>query len=105
MRVTHAHPLNPAALAFVPFGIVLVRVRVRSRPEFLHKHALTGFTIHAYSFKRLALPRLPDTSPFSPDLMRITHAHPLNPAAMAFVPFGIVLVRVRVRVQTQITDH
>ncbi len=29
MRVTHAHPLNPAALAFVPFGIVLVRVRVR----------------------------------------------------------------------------
>ena len=36
--------------------------------------------------------------PFSPDLMRITHARPLNPAALAFVPFGIVLVRVRVRV-------
>ncbi len=32
----------------------------------------------------------------SPDLMRVTHAHPLNPAALAFVPFGIVLVRVRV---------
>ena len=29
MSVTHAHPLNPAALAFVPSGIVLVRVRVR----------------------------------------------------------------------------
>ncbi len=28
MRVTSARPLNPAALAFVPFGIVLVRVRV-----------------------------------------------------------------------------
>ncbi len=26
-----AHPLNPAALAFVPFGVVLVRVRVRVR--------------------------------------------------------------------------
>ncbi len=26
-------PLNPAALAFVPFGIVLVRVRVRSAPS------------------------------------------------------------------------
>jgi len=31
-RVSHAHarPLHPAALAFVPYGIVLVRVRVRS---------------------------------------------------------------------------
>ena len=30
-RVSHAHarPLHPAALAFVPYGIVLVRVRVR----------------------------------------------------------------------------
>ena len=36
------------------------------------------------------------TSPFPPDLMRVTHAHPLNPAALAFVPFGIVKVRVRV---------
>jgi hypothetical protein len=27
-RATHAHPLHPAALAFVPYGIVLVRVRV-----------------------------------------------------------------------------
>ena len=44
-----------------------------------------------------ALPRLPHTSPFSLDLMRITHAHPLNPEALAFVPSGIVLVRVRVR--------
>ncbi len=32
MRVTHAHPLHPAVLAFVSFGIVLVRVRVRA-PE------------------------------------------------------------------------
>ena len=27
-RATHAHPLHPAALAFVSYGIVLVRVRV-----------------------------------------------------------------------------
>ena len=34
-RATHAHPLHPAALASVPYGIVLVRVRVRirSRPK------------------------------------------------------------------------
>jgi hypothetical protein len=67
-----------------------------TKKAFLHKHSLTGFTAHAYSFKCLALPRLPSTSPFSPDLMRVTHAHPLNPTALAFVPFGIVLVRVRV---------
>ena len=29
-RATHAHPLHPAALASVPYGIVLVRVRVLS---------------------------------------------------------------------------
>ena len=28
-RATHAHPLHPAALASVPYGIVLIRVRVR----------------------------------------------------------------------------
>ncbi len=64
--------------------------------EFLHKHAPTGLTTNAYSFKRLALPRLPRTSPFSPDLMRVTHARPLNPAAQNFGPFEIVLIRVRV---------
>ena len=48
-------------------------------------------------FNRLALVRLPSTSPFSPDLIRVTHARPLNPAALAFVPFGLVLVRVRVQ--------
>ena len=31
-------PLNPAALAFVPFGIVLVRVRVRARACSLGDH-------------------------------------------------------------------
>ncbi len=54
-------------------------------------HALTGFT---HTSKRLALLRL------SP-LFAWPHAPhtraPLNPAALAFVPFGIVLVRVRVR--------
>ena len=33
----------------------------------------------------------------SPDLIRATHARPLHPAALASVPFVIVLVRVRVR--------
>ena len=31
IRVAHAHPLHPAELAFVSYGIVLVRVRVRVR--------------------------------------------------------------------------
>ena len=35
--------------------------------------------------------------PLSPDLIRATHARPLHPAALASVPFGIVLVRVRRR--------
>ncbi len=30
MRATHAHSLNLAALAFVPLGMVLVRVRIRA---------------------------------------------------------------------------
>ncbi len=34
------------------------------------------------------------TSPFSPDLIRVKHARPLNPVALAFVPFGIVKVLV-----------
>ncbi len=75
-----------------------------TKNAFLHKHALTGCTTHAYSFKRLALPRLPQHLPFSPDLMRVTHAHPLNPEALAFVPFEIVLVRVRVRVLSVIVS-
>ena len=57
---------------------------------------LIGFTTHAYSFHRLELLRSPHT-PLSPDLIRATHARPLHPAAYASVPFGIVLVRVRVR--------
>jgi hypothetical protein len=32
---TRAHPLNPAALAFVSYGIVLVRVRVLTREKHL----------------------------------------------------------------------
>ena len=34
------------------------------KKAFLHKHALTGFTTHTYSFKRLALLRLPQHLPF-----------------------------------------
>ncbi len=60
----------------------------------------------AYPFKRLAQVKssalhfcaCPTPTPplFSPDLRRVTHARPLNPAALAVVPFGIVRVRVRV---------
>ena len=37
-RATHAHPLHPAALASVPYGIVLVRVRVRDEPSWTCGH-------------------------------------------------------------------
>ena len=36
---------------------------------------------------------------------RATHAHPLHPAALASVPYGIVLVRVRVRVRERLVGH
>ena len=29
MHLSHARPLNPAALAYLPFVVVLIRVRVR----------------------------------------------------------------------------
>ena len=54
MRVTHAHPLNPAALAFVPFGIVLVRVRV---PRHLTFDLFTNYNhTPAYAWGVHALP-------------------------------------------------
>ena len=69
-----------------------------TKKAFLHKHALTGFTpqptpTHSSALHFRVCPKPPL---FPPDLMRVTHAHPLNPAALAFVPFGVVLVRVRV---------
>jgi hypothetical protein len=39
-RATHAHPLHPAALAFVSYGIVLVRVRVPEDPINLRGRAV-----------------------------------------------------------------
>ena len=53
----------------------------RTKKAPLHKHALTGFTAHAYSFKRLARLPLPNTPPLSP-------VH-LTPQTLAFVPFGV----------------
>jgi len=52
---------------------------------------------HTHPPKRLAHPRLP-IPPLSTLTSRATHAHPttLHPAALASVPYGIVLVRVRV---------
>ena len=43
-RATRAHPLHPAALASVPYGIVLVRVRVRAKNRFLasSRHVAPG---------------------------------------------------------------
>ena len=43
------------------------------------------------------------TSDFLASTARATHAHPLHPAALASVPYGIVLVRVRVLVNRRIT--
>ncbi len=69
----------------------------QTRPSRLHN---TRLLIQA----PFALPCLPPIPPlFPPDHMRVTHAHPFNPAAWAFVPFGIVLVRFRVRELSSLT--
>ena len=44
-RATHAHPLHPAALAFVSYGIVLVRVRVLLGAHDPHLKNLIGSRI------------------------------------------------------------
>ena len=44
----------------------------------------------------LRLPRLP-FHPIALRLTRATNAHPLHPAALAFVSYGIVLVQVHVQ--------
>jgi len=71
LRNARAFPLLPAALASVPFGFVLVRVRVRFLPS-------THYPLYDFD-------------------LRATHARTLLPAALASVSFGFVLVRVRVR--------
>ena len=58
-----------------------------TRPNRLHTHT--------HSPKRLAHPRSP-MPPLSTLTARATHAHPLLTAALASVPYGLVLVRVRV---------
>jgi len=69
LRNARAFPLLPAALASVPFGFVLVRVRVRFLPS-------THYLLYDFD-------------------LRATHARTLLPAALASVSFGFVLVRVR----------
>jgi hypothetical protein len=61
-----------------------------TRPNRLHTHT--------HSTKCLAHPRSP-IPPLSTLTARETLARPLHPAALASVPSGIVLVRVRVRKQ------
>jgi len=80
-----------------------------TKKAFLLKNDIVGLETCAYSFsfKRLALPRLPlPHLPFyfsQPDLLRVkhTHARPRNHAALAFVPFGIVLALVRLQKHNQ----
>ena len=58
-----------------------------TRPNRLHTHT--------HSPKRLAHPRSPMPPP-SALTARATHARPLLPAVLVLVPYGFVLVRVRV---------
>ena len=101
-RASHAHarPLHPAALAFVPYGLVLVRVRVRVRVAVAQPpRGSTTSTSHQHPLIRAPCTTAPaHTSPLVSDHTRASHAHarPLHPAALAFVPYGIILVRVRV---------
>ena len=58
---------------------------------------------HTHPPRRLAHPRSP-MPPLLTLTARATHALPLHPAALASVPHGIVLVRVRVRVLRDVTE-
>ena len=62
------------------------------RPNRLHTHS--------HSPKRLAHPRSP-MPPLSVLTASATHAHPLNPAALASVPCEVALVRVRARLEAK----
>ena len=53
------------------------------------------FHTHTHKPKRLAHPRSP-MPPLSTLTAQATHARPLPPKALASVPYGLVLVRVRV---------
>jgi len=62
----------------------------------------TTTTSHQHPLIRAPCTTAPaHTSPLVSNHTRVSHAHarPLYPAALAFVPYGIVLVRVRVRVR------
>jgi len=71
LRNARAFPLLPAALASVPFGFVLVRVRVRFLPS-------THYPLYNFD-------------------LRAMQARTLLRAALASVSFKFVLARVRVR--------
>ncbi len=60
-----------------------IKISPQTRPKRLHR---TRQLIQAPCTSALA----PNT-PFSPYLMRVTYARPLNPVSVAFVPFGKVL--------------
>ena len=84
IRATHARPLHPAALASVPFGIVLVRVRVRDSTS---SCLYTTEETHSSAAGRKSQP-VP--------ALRNARA-PTTTRSIGFVPYGFVLVRVRVR--------
>jgi len=85
---THARPLLPAALASVPYGRVLVRVRAPSRGHEARPQSGLGVGCKlCSSSKKLPMP------PLSTLTARATHARTLLPAALASVPYGFVLIR------------
>jgi len=66
------------------------------RLEFASLKNAEQYHTHTHSPKRLAHPRSP-MPPLSTLTARATHARLLLPAALASVPYGVVLVRVRVQ--------
>jgi hypothetical protein len=78
---------------YVPFGFVLVRVRVRDLFVDLPS-CVCVFSVNIFC----SCGRRPPTPQLSPRFdLRATHARKFLPAALASMPFGLLLVRVRVR--------
>ncbi len=81
------------------FSSEMVLARSTQRKHFSTNTPLQASQPAASHSSSLNFCAYPPHVPFSPDLMRVTHARPLTPQHWLLYHFGVVLARVRVRVR------